>query len=629
MKYFNPALRFAILIIFLSSTGISKYACSQTPDTLVPSHDSTFTGFLPHDFDQFDTLAINKIDTSVAGVQQYDLSLNRNTFRAGTGNQGLASVPLVYSPLLNTGYHFTPDYFAPYHFTEDSVRWFLVHKPYTHVFYVMGSKKEQHLRLEHSQNVASNLNLGLRFNYVNAPGYYQNQEGDDKNFELTSHYHTSNRRYQVFGAYIHNKIKVEENGGMVYDTVFTENTLPDRRGVPVNLNTASNYIKENHFELTQRFRIRKHQTGRDSSATPPVINPGSIAWKVSSNRTAYRYQHETSDNNGFYPFIRDSLHATFDSVNIFRFSNEFSWTNNTFRKGQWAVLRLGLRHNYIKEYIDSLESAFYEIIPNGRLILNFTEHLQASFYGDFVTGNTNPADWQLKGKLNWLSENWSLRYELASVNRAPYRMESFYRSNHFSWENDFDNIYSLVHDINFGFKGLNLQGSYLLTSKPVYFDATGTPVQLQKTVSHITLSAHKNFKLGKWSTNLRLIYQANDRNEILRYPQWSGWVTLAFTSPLFSGASNLHTGFDLFWFTRFKAYSYMPATRVFYSGNGPETGNYPWADFFLNLQIKRARLFVKVTNLYQYSGDYRYIMIPGYPTPDSGFRFGVSWMFYD
>ena len=73
----------------------------------------------------------------------------------------------------------------------------------------------------------------------------------------------------------------------------------------------------------------------------------------------------------------------------------------------------------------------------------------------------------------------------------------------------------------------------------------------------------------------------------------------------------------------------MPATRNFYIQNDKEIGNYIYVDVFFNLQVKRARLFLKYINLGSLFNYYNYYTVPSYPMQDDGFRFGVSWMFYD
>jgi len=71
----------------------------------------------------------------------------------------------------------------------------------------------------------------------------------------------------------------------------------------------------------------------------------------------------------------------------------------------------------------------------------------------------------------------------------------------------------------------------------------------------------------------------------------------------------------------------MPALRQFYLQNEKKTGNYIYADFFINCKIQRVRFFVKYQHFNAGLMGYNYYMIPHYPMQDAAFKFGMSWIF--
>jgi hypothetical protein len=76
----------------------------------------------------------------------------------------------------------------------------------------------------------------------------------------------------------------------------------------------------------------------------------------------------------------------------------------------------------------------------------------------------------------------------------------------------------------------------------------------------------------------------------------------------------------------------MPASGMFHLQEEQQIGNYPFFDFFLNLQIKRARIFVKTDGLNTMFSSFlgkENFMVYRYPTNDFRVKFGVSWAFYD
>ncbi|HHN48419.1 MAG TPA: hypothetical protein ENN08_05745, partial [Bacteroidales bacterium] len=127
----------------------------------------------------------------------------------------------------------------------------------------------------------------------------------------------------------------------------------------------------------------------------------------------------------------------------------------------------------------------------------------------------------------------------------------------------------------------------------------------------------------------KITFQQLSDETVLRLPGLLINSTLAYELDLFQGALQAMGGVELFYNTAWKAPAYMPATRSFYLQNDKETGNYLYADVFINLRIKRARIFLLMQHVNQGLADFDYYMIPGYPMPDRAFKFGINWMFYD
>jgi hypothetical protein len=90
----------------------------------------------------------------------------------------------------------------------------------------------------------------------------------------------------------------------------------------------------------------------------------------------------------------------------------------------------------------------------------------------------------------------------------------------------------------------------------------------------------------------------------------------------------MEPGFTFTWFSSYFADAYMPALRSFYLQNEKEIGNYPFLDVYLALKVKRARIFVKYTNVFGLTQDFNYYTTPHYPMLDPRFYLGVSWRFY-
>jgi hypothetical protein len=82
--------------------------------------------------------------------------------------------------------------------------------------------------------------------------------------------------------------------------------------------------------------------------------------------------------------------------------------------------------------------------------------------------------------------------------------------------------------------------------------------------------------------------------------------------------------------TKWNAPAYNPVLGVFHNQNSHEYGNCPYIDVFVNIQWKRASIFIKAVNLNMgwpnKSADY--FSASGYIAPQRAFKFGIHWPFY-
>ncbi len=73
----------------------------------------------------------------------------------------------------------------------------------------------------------------------------------------------------------------------------------------------------------------------------------------------------------------------------------------------------------------------------------------------------------------------------------------------------------------------------------------------------------------------------------------------------------------------------MPATGRFYRQDLVTSGNYPFLNVFLNVKLKRARIFLMYDHLNSGWMGYDYFMIPHYPQNARMLRYGIAWTFYN
>lgn len=627
-------LKITVLFILLSGLHCALSQVVILPDTISRNTASIGTSFFYQDFEKMSPDFRFKVDTSFRSIQRYEPTFRKNNYFAHLGNLGLAHNNIVYEPDYITGFSTGITAFNQNLFVSDSIRYYLINKPYTAIDYVMGPKREQNLGIKHAQNVSSWFTVGLNFNYVSSPGLYRNQKGDDKNFVATTRFQTKNYRYVVLANYIHNKLKMRENGGIQNDSVFEQNVITSRDGIPVNLNTANNYLKENSVFIKQLFNLSKQTKllSLDTVGLNPPQNrkvPGIVAYSIQYSKTTLLYEHSIQDNNGFYQFTFDSTNQTYDSTHIFKFENELSWTNADPLKQHWLTASIKVKHQYTEYSVDSTRFIYNLIIPTGEVSMKFSEIARIGFLGDYIIGDEYSGDFSLRGKFMMKTGLGGLYYQLKSSRQEVPRIYQYYKSNHFIWENSLKKQRLLVNELGFKVGSFRAGISVNSVDNFVYFDEQAMPRQINMNMSVIQGQISKIFLFGDFTFDAQLIYQDATQSESIRVPEWIADVSVFYTKPLFSGATTIQTGFDFFYFSSYYAYGYMPATRSFYVQNEKKLGDYIFADVFLNLKIKRAYLFLKYNNLGFLFNDYRYYMVPSYPMKDGAFRFGISWSFYD
>ena len=82
---------------------------------------------------------------------------------------------------------------------------------------------------------------------------------------------------------------------------------------------------------------------------------------------------------------------------------------------------------------------------------------------------------------------------------------------------------------------------------------------------------------------------------------------------LTNGNLLIQLGGEVLYNTPYHGYSYMPATGRFYRQTNSLTGNYPYLTAFLNIKLKRTRIFLMLDHFNSGMSGYDYFMVPSYP----------------
>jgi hypothetical protein len=179
------------------------------------------------------------------------------------------------------------------------------------------------------------------------------------------------------------------------------------------------------------------------------------------------------------------------------------------------------------------------------------------------------------------------------------------------------------------FKDLVAGAKFTTFGNYTYLGENIKPQQTSVAGTLLQLYLKGTWMIKKWGINGKIVYQSTSQPEVIRTPAFSGHLNLFFKSPLFKNAATIQTGFQLYYFNEFYADGYNPALRVFHIQNDKSIGNYVFADVYVTLLVKTARLFLKYAHFNSLLGNYNYYLAPHYPDRDARFYFGINWRFHN
>ena len=611
-------------------------------DSIPIIRDSFSVEYFTARIDSFALGKIHPLDTSLFGIQNYDPTYQAGSYYANLGNVGLPAKNLRFKPRISEGFNYRYSPLDIHTYTNENVKYYRLFRPFTELYYVSGPKKENNLRVIHSQNISRGLNVGINFKFINAPGLYEQQQSDNKNLYVTARYSTKNGRYGFIANYIHDKLIIEENGGLVNDSAFIFSLEVNRKLIGVNLKQAKNTLKKGSIYLNQYFNI-----GRAPYITTDTLGQksrhqglplGQLSHTFSIERKSFIFEDIKEDSAYFQNFdpILNST-GTFDSTRILRIENQVKWSNLGYEiqpADKPIYMYFGIKQLYTEVYDTITRQSFHNIIPKAGISTFLFKSFRLNMDGFYVLGDHNDGDYSLHTNIrqyigNEDSNYGSLKLHAEIAKQSPSWFYNLYHGNYLRWETDFvaEKYFTLQAD--YSYKGITAGVTYQKIDNYIFMDKTAHPIQTEITQSIFTATLDVMKKLGNFSLDAHLIYQKPKSDSLLRVPEFHGSISINYTRSLFKNATTVQPGIEIFYNTAYFADAYMPATRSFYLQNMNKIGNAVYADLYLNFTIKNTMFFFKYQHFNAAVTGYNYFLVPHYPMPDYAIKFGVIWRFID
>ncbi len=576
-------------------------------------------------------------DTGLASsFYQYDPIRSGAGIYGNLGYLGSAMRPLIYEQPEKRGFDIGLHQFDNYYLPATRLRFYNTTLPYSSTYYSQGASKDDAvIKAAFGRTFAKGINLSVDFRRYNNKDTYISRDKILKNAKNTAvavgiWKHAANDRYDAFLTFAANSARQRDDGGVlsVPDSLVPFVELP----IPL----ADAQTRHGHKELvfTQHLRLNRNKD-TTNARKPSLVITHQAAYKTGEYKSYDKapadsafYRQLLTDDRGLRQFIKVRKIENSLKLRFFGFMEK----DTTANTGSKNLLEAGVLHAAYQIDQEPIDTNINNLMLFGKWRFYPFRRMGIHAYAHIPLWD-NRGDYYLKGSL-LLDLKKAGRFDVTFINQL-YSPDLMQNRNFISqvnvWNNDFKKTLSTGLSAKYSLPELNfeIEGKYQLLSKPVYFDTTATPRQLDKAMSIFQLFVKKNIRLGAFHLDNYFIFQKTTEN-ILSLPSFFTANSLYFQGKLFKEAMLLKTGFEARLISTYFAPEYLPLTGRFYMQEKEELPFTPLVDFFLMFKLTKFRFFVKVENLLPYTNKKYYYLTKGYPLPygdQGGIRWGLSWQF--
>lgn len=541
-------------------------------------------------------------------------------YLAWNGNTWSPVYPLFFSPRYSDDGE-TKDWLKYYPAFNNNL-FFNARKPFSLITFNNNAKKplpEQNLEFLHTQNVMRWFNIGLSGNFAASTGNYQHQENRQNNFRIFSSF--TSPGHTGYLSFNFGKAGIQENGGISDISMYSDSLLPPEN-IPVNLTMAANAVKYRTLLVKQEHIIAKAKEVDSTKLCYP--------WALSAGAsfTMDRMRHLYTDvESGYYSNIYIDTTITSDSLQVSRYETSAYIKMDLCRK--WGVYSgpfferrdYGVLENHFRHDATGIKSGAYLKMSHLSVDITAIQH----FSGQEILNHINS-----HLRYSFSDGKPTLSLEAFYTENHPRFYDTYYISNNFFWKNTFNDITDA--GFRFGVEVPALHGGLNITAQQitnaVYYDSLAYPVQNPDAVMYSSAKAYLTIKTDHFRWTPQLLYQILSSDILPGVPAFITVQHFSYSNRIFK-VLEIQAGTEIFYTTSFYGPSYMPATMVYYVQTELRTGDYPVADVFLNMKLKRVSFSFKIHHVNDRLMDRNNFLVAGYPLPDRHFTMGISWSFYN
>lgn len=575
---------------------------------------------------------------------------------------GVAGSPVQFYDFSKRGSDEGVSFYEPYEvysFSPGTVPMYNTKTPYTEMAYwgtlfANAETEESDIHILTTQNIYPELNMTLSYDRTGGNGLLDNENVNNR----TAHAGLNwlGRKHSAHLGYIFNSIRKGENGGIV-DNFWIRDTTVGSREVAVHLKDADNVIKKNTLYLNQTYRIPFNFLKRDSLSTDAMDTDVTTAFighdsEYSVYTKNYTDKISESDTQG-RSFYNDRFYinptSTADSLRVMKLENKVfiklqPWADDAIVSN----INAGIGERMLSYYMPKSPD---DLTPAGNVLWN-----SAYIYGGAAGQFRKYVDWNAEGYYTFLGNEINdfgidadARFSFYPFRRhrnspvsvlghfetkldEPEYFQQNYFSNHLKWNNDFSKVSTtkLEGTLEVPLWKLRLAAGYTQLINNIYYDTESIARQNDDPMSIFKAELGKDFTLWKFHLDNKFLFQYSSNEEIVPVPKYALNLRWYFQFDVVRDVMQMQLGANALYTSKWYAPAYNPELGSFHNQNQEKYGDCPYIDAFVNVQWKRACIFVKMVNANMgwpnNSADY--FSAHGYIRPQRAVKFGIWWPFY-
>lgn len=538
---------------------------------------------------------------------------------------------------------------------------------------------QDRLQADFAGNVNRNIGVGGFIDYLHSKGCYNYQAAKNFNYGLSVYYYGNRYELQAFyQQYAHQNL---ENGGITDDRYITDPasvqggvTSVQYKSIPTRLTSAKNLLNGSEFYMNHAYKIGYWSEEQvNDTLTRDIYIP---VMKILYSFDYRHYRHtfsEKSINSEFWDNFYFDNSSTYDNSKLNSISNTIGiYLIEGFRK--WMKFGLSAYATYQLNKYTLPNAGYLEaekeekstddststpragsdgltplpsglpapkhnqnfLFIGGRLeksqgaILRYNADVRFGLSGDAA------GDLELNGQIltdiPLFGDTVAIEAHGAFHNTTPDWLTKHYVSNNFIWDNDFGKIRSVKFGGSLEIPWTRTRATIDVENLQnyIYFGGDFLPHQHSGNVQIMSVGLNQNFKVGILNWNNRIAWQVSSDQKIVPLPQLSVYSNLYIQARLFK-VLHVQAGVDCDFYTKYKGYTYQPATMSFCNQQETSLGGYPFCNAYINLRLYRARFYFMMSHVNQglFGSSYNEFSLPHYPINPRRFQIGIAVDFAD